>query len=143
MVISRLIDFFDRGIWEIRLKHASFFKAGLIRCARILILACRGFVKDGCSNRASVLTYYSVLNVVPLIAVAFAMAKGFGLQGLAESRILEMAAEARWQEGMTEQIIGFSRAILDQARGGVIAGVGVMLLLWTVISISWEDRGLV
>jgi membrane protein len=81
------------------------------------------------------LTYYSLLNVVPVVAVAFAMAKGFGLEKLIEKQILEMAEKANWQSDITTQIISFSHNLLNQAKGGLIAGVGVVLLLWTVISI--------
>jgi membrane protein len=73
--------------------------------------------------------------VVPVVAVAFAMAKGFGLEKLIEKQILQMAAKANWQADITTQIISFSHNLLDQAKGGLIAGVGAVLLLWTVISI--------
>ena len=81
------------------------------------------------------MTYYSLLNVVPVVAVAFAMAKGFGLEKLIEKQILQMAEKANWQADITTQIISFSHKLLEQAKGGLIAGVGIVLLLWTVISI--------
>jgi membrane protein len=46
-----------------------------------------------------------------------------------------MADKANWQADITTQILTFSHKLLDQAKGGIIAGVGVVLLLWTVISI--------
>src|SRR5512136_2378732 len=134
-MMSRVIDFFKTGIWEIRLKDLPLIKALGIRYLRVILLASRGFMRDHCQKTASVLTYYSLLNVVPVVAVAFAMAKGFGLEKLIEKQILEMAEKANWQENITTQIISFSHNLLDQAKGGLIAGVGVVLLLWTVISI--------
>jgi membrane protein len=70
-----------------------------------------------------------------VVAVAFAVAKGFGLEKLIEKQILQMADKANWQADITTQIISFSHNLLNQAKGGLIAGVGVVLLLWTVISI--------
>ena len=110
-------------------------KAFVIRYLRIILLASRGFIRDNCQKTASVLTYYSLLNVVPVVAVAFAMAKGFGLEKLIEKQILQMAEKANWQADITTQIISFSHNLLNQAKGGLIAGVGIVLLLWTVISI--------
>ena len=110
-------------------------KAFVIRYLRIILLASRGFIRDNCQKTASVLTYYSLLNVVPVVAVAFAMAKGFGLEKLIEKQILQMAEKANWQADITTQIISFSHNLLNQAKGGLIAGVGIVLLLWTVRSI--------
>ena len=134
-MISRITNFFKTGIWEIQLKDLSPLEAFFIKYLRIILLASRGFIRDNCQKTASVLTYYSLLNVVPVVAVAFAMAKGFGLEKLIEKQILQMAEKANWQADITTQIISFSHNLLNQAKGGLIAGVGIVLLLWTVISI--------
>ncbi|OGQ09055.1 MAG: hypothetical protein A2026_05940 [Deltaproteobacteria bacterium RBG_19FT_COMBO_46_12] len=135
MRISRIPNFFKTGIWEIRLKDLSLLEAFFIKYLRIILLASRGFIRDDCQKTASVLTYYSLLNIVPVVAVAFAVAKGFGLEKLIEKQILQMADKANWQADVTNQIISFSHKLLEQAKGGLIAGIGVVLLFWTVISI--------
>jgi membrane protein len=132
---AHILHFFNAGIWEIRLRDLPPVKAFFIKYLRIILLASRGFLNDHCQKTASVLTYYSLLNVVPVVAVAFAIAKGFGLEKMIENQILQMAEKANWQADITTQIISFSHKLLDQARGGLIAGVGIVLLLWTVISI--------
>ncbi len=134
-MISRFLTFFRTGIWEIQLKGLSPIQAFSVKYLRIILLASRGFVRDNCQKTASVLTYYSLLNLVPVVAVAFAMAKGFGLEKLIEKQILEIAEKANLQADITNQIISFSHNLLNQAKGGLIAGVGIVLLLWTVISI--------
>jgi len=134
-VISQIIRFFNIGIWEIRLKDLSPGKAFFLRCLRVPLLAWQEFNKDGCAKDASALTYYSLLNIVPIFAVAFAIAKGFGLEKLIKTQILQMAEKGNWQGDVTNQIITFSGSLLEHAKGGIIAGVGVILLLWTVISI--------
>ncbi|MGZ3523360.1 MAG: YihY/virulence factor BrkB family protein, partial [Thermodesulfobacteriota bacterium] len=69
MMISRITDFFKTGIWQIRLKDPPSVQALLIRYLRIILLALRGFARDNCQKTASVLTYYSLLNLVPVVAV--------------------------------------------------------------------------
>jgi membrane protein len=133
--LSQIHRFLDADIWELQLRNISPARAFVVRYLRVAVLALRGFVRDDCSKTASFLTYYSLLNVVPLLAVAFAIAKGFGLRRLMEQQILQMADRASLQPDVTSQIVGFSHSILNQAKGGLIAGVGVMLLFWTVISI--------
>jgi len=134
-MVSRILTFFKTGIWEIRLKDLPPIEAFFMRYLRIILLASRGFIRDNCQKTASVLTYYSLLNIVPVVAVAFAIAKGFGLEKLIEKQVLQMAEKANWQADITTQIISFSHKLLDQAKGGLIAGVGIVLLFWTVISI--------
>ena len=134
-MVSRILYFFKTGIWEIKLKDLPPLEAFVIKYLRIILLASRGFIRDHCQKTASVLTYYSLLNIVPVVAVAFAVAKGFGLEKLIEKQILQMADKANWQADITNQIISFSHKLLEQAKGGLIAGVGVVLLFWTVISI--------
>lgn len=140
-MISSLLRFLEKGLWEIRLKDLSPLKAFFVKSLRIVLLGARGFLKDRCQKTASVLTYYSLLNLVPVLAVAFAISKGFGLEKMIERQILQMADKANWQAEITSQILLFSHRLLDQAKGGVIAGVGVVLLFWTVISILGKIEG--
>lgn len=134
-MISNLIQFFKVRIWEIQLRDLHPLKAFLIRILRVILLASQGFMRNHGQRTASILTYYSLLNVVPVVAVAFAIAKGFGLEKMIEKQILQMSVKANWQADMTNQLIAFSHKFLEQAKGGVIAGIGVVLLFWTVISI--------
>ncbi len=117
------------------LEGLSPMKALAIRFLRTFLVAVSGFVEHRSTTQASILTYYTVLNIVPLVAVVFAIAKGFGLDKIVEKNILEMAENANWQSSVTEQLLMFSRSFLEQAKGGVIAGIGVVLLFWTVVSI--------
>jgi membrane protein len=140
-MVSKIIYFIDKRIWEIRLKDISPFKSFLVKCLRVILLASRGFSRDHCYKTASVLTYYSLLNIVPLVAVAFGIAKGFGLEKLIQRQILQIAEKANWQADLTTQILNFSHRLLETTKGGVIAGIGVVMLFWTVISILGKIEG--
>jgi membrane protein len=134
-MIGKIITFFTTGIWQLPIEGLSSIKAYSIRSLRVITLAVRKYIQHDSSRTATVLTYYSLLNIVPLFAVVFAMAKGFGLQKFVVKQITEMAQKANWQANVTDQLIHFAESVLAQANGGVIAGVGVVFLLWTVISI--------
>jgi membrane protein len=134
-MIGKIIAFFTTDVWQIPIESLSFIKAYSIRCLRIIMLAVRKFIQHDSSKTATVLTYYSLLNIVPLFAVIFAMAKGFGLKKFVIKQIAEMAQKANWQASITDQLINFAETVLTQAKGGIIAGVSIVLLLWTVISI--------
>jgi membrane protein len=134
-MISQILFFFKKGVWEVRLRDLPPTKAFLLRCLRVALLASRGFISNGGQKSASVLTYYTLLNLVPLIGVAFGIAKGFGLEKLIQNQILQFAEKANWQADISNQVLSFSQSLLEHAKGGVIAGVGVVMLFYTVISI--------
>jgi membrane protein len=129
---AKVINFVRTDIWRIRAKDLSRTRYFLVKQLRILILAVRGFRKDKCSLSASALTFYSILSIVPVVAMAFGIAKGFGFQNLLEKQLLE---KFQGQGEVMTRVIGFAHTLLEKTRGGVIAGIGVILLLWTVIKL--------
>lgn len=132
-MISKFIHFITTDLWRIRLKNYKGTKFFLIRQLRIIVLAVRGFAEDKCKFRASALTYYSLLSIVPVIAMLFGIAKGFGLEERLESQIYI------WLEGhdgiVAESLIKFSNNLLGQASGGFLTGIGVVFLFWAVIKV--------
>ena len=132
MSIFKVIQFLKTDIWRIRERDFSRSKWFLIRQLRVLILSLRGFADDRCQLRASSLTFYSLLSVVPVVAMVFGIAKGFGFERTLEKQLLEKlevhGEVVRW-------IIGFAHALLETTRGGFIAGIGVVILFWAVIKV--------
>jgi len=100
--------------------------------AKIFLLAMRGFQQDHCSLRASALTLYSLLSVVPVMALAFGIAKGFGFEKILEKQLLE---NIPGQEKGLLYIIDFARKLLENTQGGIVAGIGIAFLLWSVIKV--------
>ncbi|MCA9398486.1 MAG: YihY/virulence factor BrkB family protein, partial [Candidatus Omnitrophica bacterium] len=130
--ITKLIDFLRVGVWRIRADKLPKTKSFWIRQLRIILLAIRGFDEDKCTLRASALTFFSLLSVVPIVAMAFGIAKGFGFEKRLETELLE---KMPGQEEVAAQIIGFAQSFLQNTQGGVIAGIGVAVLFWTVIKV--------
>lgn len=128
--IRAAAHFLGIGIWRIRLREQPAARSFVIKYVRMLLLAIRGFDEDKCQLRASALTYYALLSIVPIAAMAFGVAKGFGFEERLEERIFAAFPE---QEDVVAQIIEFARNMLDNTSGGLIAGIGVAVLFWTVI----------
>ncbi len=129
---KKVIDFIQRDIWRIRLNDMPRKRSFLIRNLRIVLLALRGFNEDKCSLRASALTFFSLLSIVPVFAMVFGIAKGFGLEKIMEKQLL---AKFPVQNEVMTNIITFSHKLLENTKGGLVAGVGVVLLFWTVIKV--------
>jgi len=78
------------------------------------------------------LTYYSLLSIVPVLAAAFGIAKGFGFEATLQEELLKRFAE---QKEILTHAVTFAQTMLEQTKGGLIAGIGVFVLLWTIIKL--------
>jgi len=74
-VVSKIINFIKTDIWRISLNELSHTKSFLIKQLRIIILSFRKFNEDNCSLKASALTFYFLLSIVPVLAMAFGIKK--------------------------------------------------------------------
>jgi membrane protein len=128
----KIIDFITRDIWRIKISKIPKSRFFIIRNLRIAILALRGFNEDKCSLRSSALTFYTLLSIVPIFAMAFGIAKGFGFEKLLEQQILEKFPT---QNDVIVNVINFANAMLENTKGGLIGGIGVAVLFWAVIKV--------
>ena len=104
----------------------------LIRQIKIFRLAFKGFTEDRVQLRASALTYYSILSIVPIVAMIFGIAKGFGFESFLKEELLKSFSN---QEKVLEWILTFVDRYLSHIKGGLIAGVGIVVLLWSVMKL--------
>lgn len=132
LAIANFKNFLKVDIWKIPLDDLSRTKSFFIKQLRVVLLASRGFDEDKCLLRASALTFYSLLSIVPVAAMTFGIAKGFGFERLLEKEMLKQFAG---QEEVIMRVINFARSLLENTKGGIVAGVGVAVLFWTVIKV--------
>ena len=112
-MLSEIINYVTTDIWRIRLKDHPRKKIFFVTQLRVVILALRGFYEDKCSLRASALTFYSLLSIVPVVSLIFGIAKGFGSDKALEKQLLE---KFPGQEEVLMQVMEFARTLLDQTK---------------------------
>ncbi len=130
--IQKASKFLTFGVWELQLKKMPSYTRFGVHIIKVMILAYKGYQKDECPVRASALTYFSVLSIVPVIAVAFAISKGFGLEEILEEEITK--ALSSQQEIMT-YLLDFSKRMLNSTKSGVLAVISIGFLLYTVLKL--------
>jgi membrane protein len=130
--VKNVLFFLKTGIWRIRRHEVGALLWFGIKGLRIVLLTLRGFVENRCQMRASSLTFYSLLSVVPVVAMLFGVAKGFGFQRTLEK---EIANAFSAQSEVAGQIITFANRLLENTKGGLVAGIGFAFLIWAVLKV--------
>lgn len=95
-----------------------------------ILLAIRFFTTKRVMNDATALTYSTLLAIVPILAVVFAVARGFGYNKYIE---IWFRDALRSQPQAADVIVGFVNSYLIHTKSGVFLGVGLLFMLYTVL----------
>ncbi len=135
-VVGRLTRFFDSRIWIVRLADLRPGKAFLYRVSRIAYSTAHGFREDRLTFRAAALTYFSVLSIVPFLAFAFSVLKGFGayrsfIEGTIRPYLRSTFSGNPALYSGIEKIVEF----VDQTDVSSLGAFGMLLFVYTSISL--------
>lgn len=126
----RIIHFLTVGIWHVKRNDVSSWLYFFYSIIKKVILAVERATTKRMVNSASALTYSTLLAIVPIMAVVFAIARGFGYNKYIEDWFRETLTS---QPQTAEIIIGFVNSYLVHTKSGIFLGVGLIFMLWTVI----------
>jgi membrane protein len=131
-VIKKGWGFLTKQLWVVRLDKMNKRHGFFVKQLRVFSLSIKGFNEDNCLTRATALTFYTLFSIVPVLALMFAITKGLGYDELFKKQIAEGASQ---YSTVLNQAFIYADSMLNNAKGGVIAGFGAILLLWSVISL--------
>lgn len=181
--IKKWIHFLTYDIWRLNPENFSNKKNIFYNTLKVIMLTVRSVQEQDLGESARSLAYRTALSLVPLLAVLFAIARGFGFENILESQLFELfnspenkievaASESRTStdtilniseqltagheinlvgtvqspgmpsvEGQPEEPASFTvetliklvNKSLEHAQGEVFAGIGVFLLLYTIV----------
>lgn len=119
-------------IRKVKIKRPFFCGVFIAKIIRVGVLSLKNFHKGRSLLQASALAYYSLLSIVPILAMAFGIAKGFNLDLVLEKEILN---KAYGQKEFVQKSITFAKNLLENAKGEIIAGIGALFLFWTIVKV--------
>jgi len=128
-LFQRVKKFLKEDIWKIQWETLSGIKKFGVKYLKILLFSFQKLFRDQLVLRAPALAFYSLLSVVPLMALAFGVAKGFGLQDVLQRQIQVQLSLPGDVETM---ILEFAQTTLQKAKGGLVAGLGLVFLFVAV-----------
>ena len=127
-LLHRIHQFVAHDLWQ-EFPTASRLTAIGLHTARVAILAARNFISDHCLMRATALAYVTLLSLVPLLAFALSIVRGFGAGGGIEDQIMDYLAPGQ------EKVAQWVADAVEGANATAIGAVGLVLLAWTTIKL--------
>lgn len=133
MIGRELGTYFGETVWRPLAKGTSLQKRIVRWTSRYLYLIVRGFVDDRVLVRAPALTLITLLACVPLLALTFSAAKGFGLQQIALDSLRQFLTDfiAVGQQDVVDVIIGY----VENTSFGALGSIGLLFLIYAATSI--------
>lgn len=132
-MIKRLLTFFTETIFVRDLaEYRNPAVRWLVRQYKLFFYTARGLLDHGTLIRSAALTFYTLMSIVPILALIFAVVYGFGLaEGLLESLygLFPQSPE------VIDYIVGFATRALARTSDGVVAIVGLAMLFWSVVRV--------
>lgn len=130
MGIKSAVRFFRVGIWQLAPGDVGRWPYVAVEALKRLILAIRFFTAKRVVYDASSLTYSTLLATVPILAVVFSIARGFGYNKYIEEWFLHAL---RSQPQAAETITSFVNSYLVHTKSGVFFGFGLVFMLYAVL----------
>jgi len=122
----------SKGVWA---DTRPLFTVNLIKTLNISV---RSFLNTDIQTQACGMTYRTLLAIVPALALLFAIGRGFGLQDYLQSELLYIFPS---QKETIIHALTFVDSYLNQASEGLFVGVGIVFLLYTLISLMMNIEG--
>ena len=102
------------------------------RPLKLIIYTLQGLLTHGTMDMGAALTFYTLISIVPVLALVFAVVKGFGL---AESLIQNLYSLLPQMPEVIDYVVEFANNTLARTSGGVVAAISLVTLLWAVLSL--------
>lgn len=128
--LQQIREFIQYDLW--RQPHMEIHapkKRWLYRFLQTIILVARGFKDQVLVVRANSLSFALLFAFIPMMALIYAIARGFGFEEIVKSTISSsFLAEANVAPVLLEWIERY----LETARDGLFLGIGLIVLIWAV-----------
>ncbi|WP_231497121.1 MULTISPECIES: YihY/virulence factor BrkB family protein [unclassified Bacteroides] len=131
--INRITIFLTDEIWRTTDDELGRLQRMWYDILKVMVLTIRRFSRDNVTSKASALTYSTIMAVVPVFAVVFAIGRGFGYNKMLEMQIRKYFGNS---DSTIDILIDFVNSYLEHTRNGMFLGFGIILLLWTVLNLT-------
>ena len=131
-MLKRLSDKFSNEVWQRDVYTMSRTKRVMVFWVRMFQVLIEEILTGDLRLRAMGLVYVSILSLVPLLAFAFSVLKGFGVQNRMQPILVSMF-NPLGDKGpeIAAKVIDF----VNNVKAGVLGTLGLVMLLYTVVTL--------
>lgn len=132
--IRRLINFISHDIWQYSESKGTLLNF-IIGEIKVFLVTFTNYERHQIAVRSAALTFYSIMSIVPIMAMILGISKGFGI----DSKVVTYLQNSFGQyQTLFDQISIFANSFLENSRVGVFAGVSVVVLIWAVLMVFYN-----
>ena len=137
MKIKDITTFFTDTVFR-KKEYDSSLAHWAVNQYKLLFYTVQGLSAHGTVVRTAALTFYTLISIVPVAALVFAVVKGFGL---AEDLVENLYTVVPQMPDVVDYVVAFAQKTLARTQGGWVAFVSLVTLFWAVIRVfgSIED----
>ena len=132
---ERLNNFLTKDIWSFDLSKKGLLRRAIGNTVKVIVIAVRTFLDDKVMTKAAALTYSTLFAIVPILALIFAVARGFGFGNIFDLIKESGTIELDKIEGL-DSVMEFIDGYMQYVSSGAFVGIGLLFLLFTVYSLA-------
>ncbi len=131
--IERVKKFITKDIWSFELYQKGPMRRAVANVVKVVVIAVRTFLDDKVMTKAAALTYSTLFAIVPILALIFAVARGFGFENIVTSLLQNgIIGENESLNAVMQFIDGY----MQYVSSGAFIGIGLLFLLFSVYSLA-------
>ena len=132
-LINRITVFVTKDIWSFELYQKGPLRRAVANVVKVVVIAVRTFLDDKVMTKAAALTYSTLFAIVPILALIFAVARGFGFENIVTSLLQNgIIGENESLNAVMQFIDGY----MQYVSSGAFIGIGLLFLLFSVYSLA-------
>jgi membrane protein len=136
LTVNRVVYFFRRSIWEEG--NVKFRDRPLVYFAQRLYMVFKGLFVENHWGYAAQLTFNTMMAIVPVFAIIFAVGRGFGFEEYIDKWVHRVFVS---QPNVAEAILSLASSYINYTHTGVVIGVSLVFMLYSVISLFNNVEG--
>lgn len=129
--IHKMKNFFQKELWIKDEEEFNFANRQFIKIIKIIFFSTEQFIDSRIVVRASALTYSTLLSIIPILAILFAIARGFGFGSIIEEELRKNMSSSQ-----AELVFTWINSYLQHTKNGIFLGVGIVMLLLTILILT-------
>lgn len=132
---SKITDLFSDRIWKLDTSACSPLYAELVRVTKLVRITYNTFMENRMGFQCVALAYFITLAIIPLLAFAFAVTGGLGLDDkIREVLQLIFPTSPEIVTTLSEK----AADILQSAQGGGLGTVSAIFFIWTILWMMFQ-----